>query len=287
MPTQVRPVPNASAASGDTTARGNGRSRVRSISASASRSRYMLSVFDAATSSAVPIRVMIVRQWAMSPGASHRPPRKVITTMPVMRGLPRLTMLLNQVALTRPGTVSGSARSATSTCVASSAVATPRCASTVARARKLVTARTPSAICTQTSTGARTASARRSRRGPALAQRHDRRREHQQRHRDAGQPVQRLDQHGRVRVGPQRSPAQRDVRAGERRSRVADQAAQHHLEEDRDRRHQRHPRHRRRRDGLASESVPAATAPRRTAASGRTAATSRCARSRRAWAGAG
>ena len=93
MPTQVRPVPNASAASGDTTARGSGRSRVRSISASASRSRYMLSVFDAATSSAVPIRVMIVRQWAISPGASHRPPTKVITTMPVMRGLPRLTML--------------------------------------------------------------------------------------------------------------------------------------------------------------------------------------------------
>ena len=108
----------------------------------------MLSAFDAATSSAVPISVMIVRQCAISPGASHSPPRKVITTMPVMRGLPRRTMLANQAALTRPGTADGSARSATSTCVASSAVATARCASTVARSRKLVTARMPSAICT-------------------------------------------------------------------------------------------------------------------------------------------
>ena len=111
MPTQASPAPNASAASGDTIARGSGRSRVRSISASASRSRYMLSAFDAATSSAVPINVMIVRQCAISPGASHSPPRKVITTIPVMRGLPRRTMLANHSRRKRPGTAVGSARS--------------------------------------------------------------------------------------------------------------------------------------------------------------------------------
>src|SRR6185436_19966678 len=93
MPTHVRPAPNASAASGETIARGSGRSRVRSISASASRSMYMFSAFEAATSSAVPISVMIVRQCAISPGASHRPPRKVMITMSVMRGLARRTIM--------------------------------------------------------------------------------------------------------------------------------------------------------------------------------------------------
>ena len=127
----------------------------------------MFSAFDAATSSAVPINVMIVRQCAISPGASHSPPRKVITTIPVMRGLPRRTMLANHSRRMRPGTTVGSARRTISTCVASSAVATARCASTVARSRKLVTARMPSAICTTTSTGATIASARRSRRAPA------------------------------------------------------------------------------------------------------------------------
>ena len=121
---------------------------------------YMLRVFDAATSSAVPISVMRLRQRAISPGASHSPPRKVITTSPVMRGLASWTMLRNQARPARPGAVATSARSTTRTCVASSAVATARCDSTVARSRKLVTACRPSAICTHTSTGAAIASVR-------------------------------------------------------------------------------------------------------------------------------
>ena len=47
----------------------------------------MLIVFDAPTRNAVPSRVMIARQWAMPPGASHSPPENVTTTSPVMRGL--------------------------------------------------------------------------------------------------------------------------------------------------------------------------------------------------------
>ncbi len=47
----------------------------------------MLKALEAATSRAVPIRVMIARQPAICPGASQRPPAKVMITMPVMRGL--------------------------------------------------------------------------------------------------------------------------------------------------------------------------------------------------------
>ena len=204
-----------------------------------------------------------------------------------MRGLPRRTMLANQAALTRPGAASGSATSATITCVASSAVATPRCASTVARSRKLVTARMPSAIWTHDQHGRDDREGAQIAARPGAPERDDRRREHQHRHRDAGQAVQRLDQHGRVRVGPQRAAAERDVGAGEGGARVADQPTQQHLEVDRDRRDDRHARHRRRWRGGLTVAAPGAIAPRCRPASGRTAATSRCAPSRPAWATAG
>ena len=56
----------------------------------------MLKVFEAATSSAVPMRVMSARQVAICPGASQRPPTKVMITIPVMRGLASWTTAGNQ-----------------------------------------------------------------------------------------------------------------------------------------------------------------------------------------------
>ena len=77
----------------------------------------------------------------------------------------------------------------------------------------------------------------------------DRRGEHQQRDGHPGQAMERLDQHGRVRVGPERAAAERDVGAGERGARMAHQAPEQHLEIDGDGGHHRHPRHCGRRRG--------------------------------------
>ena len=86
----------------------------------------MLKVFEAATSSAVPTRVMIARQPAICPGASQRPPAKVMITMPVMRGLASATTARNQARPGKRGRPSGRAASTVSTIVPRSAVATAR-----------------------------------------------------------------------------------------------------------------------------------------------------------------
>ena len=171
-------------------------------------------------------------------------------------------------------------------CVASSAVATARCALDGGEVEE---ATAPSGcrgqIWTPTSTGATSASARSAGARPRAAG-HDRRGEHQQATATRVQPVQRLDEHRRVRVRPERAAAERHVGAGQRRARVAHQAAQHHLDVD---------RHRRDRAPAApptgggaprSADAPGASAPRCRAPSGRTAATSPCAPSRSASAAA-
>ena len=78
-------------------------------------------------------------------------------------------------------------------------------------------------------------------------ERDDRGGDDQRRHGDGGEAMQRLDEHGGVRVRPERAPAERHVGAGEGGARVTDQTPEHHLEIDRHRRDQRQPRQGRRR----------------------------------------
>ena len=242
------PVPNASAASGETM-----RARQRAIARPLhQRVDVALEVHVEACSTRAdqqrgadqghdraPVR-------RSAPGASQSPPRKVMITMPVMRGLASATMLARtRRALTRPGTASRTRRAARrSTCVASSAVATRQVRLDggeieEAGARRGCRARSATHDQHRRDDRQRAQIAARARR--AAASRSTTRR-------PAARPRRAFRRCSAwiSTVGcasrPERAAAERHVGAGEGGARVAHQAAQHHLEVDRHRRDQRQPR---------------------------------------------